>query len=76
MSLESSSAMANFFADQEILEGKIFTPEEKFALLDKVKVSDIQRVAKDIFKNEKLNLALIGPFNEKDKEKLEKILKF
>lgn len=76
MSLESSSAMANFFADQEILEGKILTPEEKFALFDKVKVSDIQRVAKDIFRNEKLNLALIGPFKAKDKEELEKILKF
>jgi len=30
-------------------------------------------VAKDIFRPEKLNLALIGPF--KDKEKLQKLLK-
>ena len=29
-------------------------------------------VAKDIFQNQKLNLAIIGPF--KDKEKFEKIL--
>lgn len=75
MSLESSSFTASFFADQEILEGKILTPEEKFALIDKVKVSDISRVARDIFKNEKLNLALIGPVKARDKERLENILR-
>lgn len=76
MSLESSSAMASFFADQEILEGKILTPEEKMVRIDAVIMTDVQRVARDIFKNEKLNLALIGPFKEKDKERLNKILKF
>lgn len=76
MNLESSSAMASFFADQEILEGKILTPEEKFARIDAVTIGDIQRVARDIFKNEKLNLALIGPFKKSDDKRLEKILKF
>ncbi len=75
MRLESSSAMASYFADQELLTGKLLTPEEKFALLDKVTVDDVQRVAKDIFKNEKLNLALIGPFKKSDKKRFEKILK-
>ena len=76
MHLESSSAMAHFFADQDILEGNVSTPEEKFAKIDAVTLGDIQRVAKDIFKNEKLNLALIGPFKKGDKNKLGKILKF
>jgi len=76
MSLESSSSMANFFADQEILEGKILTPEEKMAKIDAVKIADIQRVAKDIFKNEKLNLALIGPFRKKDEVRFKKRLNF
>jgi len=76
MGLESSSAMASFFAEQEILEGKISTPKEKFAKIDAVTVKDIQRVAKDIFKNEKLNLALIGPFKKKNEKRLEKILRF
>lgn len=75
MGLESSSAMASFFADQEILEGKILTPEEKFARLDAVKIEDIQRVAQDIFKNEKLNMTVIGPIKKENKEKLEKILR-
>ncbi len=75
MSLESSSAMASFFADQEILENKILTPEEKMAKIDAVTVDDIQTVARDIFKNEKLNLALIGPVGKKDKERMENILR-
>ena len=38
----------------------------------KVTAEDVQEVAKEIFKPEKLNLALIGPFE--DKEKFEKLL--
>jgi len=71
--MESSDVQAGFYANQELLENKILTLEEKFAKIEVVTASDIQRVAKDIFKPEKLNLALIGPF--KDKEKFEKLLK-
>ena len=73
LELESSDAQASFYAGQELLEKKTLTPEEIFAKIDKVTVSDIQKVAKDIFRPEKLNLALIGPF--KDKEKFQKLLK-
>jgi len=73
LELESSDAQASFYAGQELLEKKILIPEEIFAKIDKVTTSDIQKVAKDIFRPEKLNLALIGPF--KDKEKLQKLLK-
>jgi len=58
---------------KNFLTNKILTLEEKFSKINKVTVDDIQRVAKDIFKPEKLNLALIGPF--KDKKRFEKILK-
>lgn len=72
ISLESSNSVASFFAGQELNTGKILTPEEKFAKIDAVTAEDLQRVARDIFVNNKLNLALIGPF--KDKKKFEKIL--
>lgn len=74
ISLESSDSVASFIANQEINNGKILTPEEKFAKIDTVTAQDIQRVAQDIFTNNKLNLALIGPF--KNKKIFEKILKF
>ncbi|MBU4030632.1 insulinase family protein [Patescibacteria group bacterium] len=71
--MESSDERASFAAFQELLTGKILTLDQKFAKMEAVTVDDIQRVAQDIFKPEKLNLAMIGPF--KDKEKFEKILK-
>jgi len=71
--LESSDAKASFYATQEIFEKRILTPKEIFAKIDKITGNDILKVAKDIFRPEKLNLALIGPFREKDK--FEKLLK-
>ena len=72
MGFEESDEVAMFFISQEIKGSKIETMNEIFAKIDKVTTNDILRVAKDIFKPEKLNLALIGPF--KEKEKFEKIL--
>jgi len=73
LSLESSSAVAFWLGYQEILKGKILTVNEAFERIDKVTSEDIQRVANDIFQDNKLNLALIGPF--KDGEKFNKILR-
>lgn len=66
ISFESSDDLASFYAGQELLEKTIATPEEKFAKLNRVTVEDIYAAANDIFKPAKLNLALIGPFAEKD----------
>jgi predicted Zn-dependent peptidase len=72
--LESSDAQASFYAAQEVLEKKILTPKEIFRKIDKVSREDILKVAKEIFRPEKLNLALIGPF--KDKNRFQRLLKF
>ncbi|MCD4705552.1 insulinase family protein [bacterium] len=74
INLETSDQIANFVSNQEILLGKISTPEQHFKKIDKVSVVDIQNVAKDIFVNKKLNLAIIGEY--KNKSEFEKILKF
>ncbi len=74
MSLETSNAQALFYGGQELLERQVLTPKEIFSKIDNISVNDILKVAKDIFKPEKLNLALMGPF--KDKKKFEKLLKF
>jgi len=71
--MESSDSQASFVGFQELLTKKILTLEKEFAKIDAVTLNDIQRVAKDIFQSEKLNLALIGPF--KEKSKFEKLLK-
>jgi len=73
LELESSDAQASFYGLQELLKKEILTPEEIFKKIDKVTQDDILKVAKDIFQPEKLNLALIGPFQ--DKNKFQKLLK-
>ncbi|MFH0906904.1 MAG: pitrilysin family protein [bacterium] len=70
--MESSDEQASFVAFQELLTNKILTLEEKFAKMEEVSIDDIHRVAKDVFKPEKLNLSLIGPF--KDKAKFDELL--
>ncbi len=65
--LESSDARASFYGSQELLEKRILTPEEIYREIDKVTQGEIQRLARDIFQPQKLNLALIGPFKSKDK---------
>lgn len=72
MSLESSDEVASFLTNQEVRKGKILTVQEIFEKIDAVSVDDVLRVAKDIFKKENLNLAVIGPHDEK--EKMTKIL--
>ncbi|MCM2338850.1 MAG: insulinase family protein [Burkholderiales bacterium] len=74
LSLESTDDIANFYGGQELLKKEIKSSEEKANEIRKVSAKDIQNIAKEIFTDEKLNLALIGPF--KDKTKFSKILKF
>ncbi|HEX6977339.1 MAG TPA: pitrilysin family protein [Patescibacteria group bacterium] len=69
--LEDTKGVGGFFGDQEVLLGKVETPEEVFAGIDKVTLDDVVRVAKELFIPEKLNLAVIGPYNsEAEFEKL------
>lgn len=74
MSLESTDDIANFYGGQELLKNRIKTLEEKIKEINRVKAEDIQKIAKTIFKNKNLNLAIIGPF-KKDSQ-FKKILKF
>lgn len=72
--LETSDAQASFYGMQELLENKILGPKEIFKEIDKVSENDILKVARDVFRPEKLNLAIIGPF--KEKSKFQRLLKF
>ncbi|HLC99460.1 MAG TPA: pitrilysin family protein [Patescibacteria group bacterium] len=74
LSLESSDEVASWGAMQEILEKKIQTVKEIFRRIDRISARDIRLVAKELFVNDRLNLAMIGPFREtKPFEKLLKV---
>jgi predicted Zn-dependent peptidase len=74
MGLEASDEVAMFFAGQEIKKKKILTPSEIFKKIDKVTSADILRVAQEIFSQNKLNLAVIGP--HRDTKKIRASLNF
>ena len=74
LSLESSDEIASFYGLQELLKKETHTIEEKAKEIRQVTASKIKSLAEEIFKDKKLNLALIGPFSEK--REFLKILKF
>jgi len=77
LSLESSDDIANFYGGQELLKHELKNIEEKAKKIREVTASQIQILAKNIFKNNRLNLALVGPFKHKqEKAKFLKLLKF
>ena len=67
LSLETSDGVATDAASSLTTIGKIRALDEILKNIDKVTAADIKRVACDILRTEKLNLALIGPHLEKEK---------
>jgi predicted Zn-dependent peptidase len=67
LSLETSDGVATNAASSLTSIGKVRTLDEILKNIDKVTAADIKRVANDIFRSEKLNLAIIGPHLEKEK---------
>jgi len=64
LSLEDPRGMIMYGLRTEVLEGRTREPEEVLAGLDAVTVEDVQRVAQDIVRQERVNLAVIGPFDD------------
>ncbi|MDO8551887.1 MAG: pitrilysin family protein [bacterium] len=73
LEIEDSRNVANFYGAQELLEGKIRTLSQIEKEINRVKTDDVARVASEFFTNRRLNLAVIGPFE--DEEKFSKILR-
>lgn len=69
LSLENTSAVGDFFAEQELFKEKVLTPEEIYRKIDKVTIMDITKEAKKLFVKKRLNLAIIGPYTNSEKFK-------
>lgn len=71
LALEDTSDVSSFFGDQELFSEKVLTPEEVFEKIDKVTMVEVNNEAKRLFVPERLNLAIIGPYeNDKDFDKI------
>jgi len=60
--MEGTSSVASWLGGQELLRGHVLSVEEVMEAIDAVESSDIQRLAQRLFRTEKLNCALVGPF--------------
>lgn len=67
LSQETSDEIATVAASSVLRFDRVRTLDEIFKAVDRVSAEDVQRVAKDLFKTESLNLAIIGPHTEVDK---------
>jgi predicted Zn-dependent peptidase len=61
LGLETSDDLASFYGAQEILTDAVTPPAVLTARINKVTARDISAVAKTIFKDKGLNLAIVGP---------------
>jgi predicted Zn-dependent peptidase len=72
LQLETPQNLLLFGLRREVLEGRVPDPSEVLTGLDAVTAEDVQRVAQDLISDDRLRLALIGPFD--DTERFEKLL--
>lgn len=72
--LEDSEEFAHLLGKYELLYNKSETPEMIMEAVDAVTSADMQRVAKDLFKEKEMYLAVIGPYE--DEERFTKLMKF
>jgi predicted Zn-dependent peptidase len=71
LQLENPQGLILFGLRREVLERRVPDLDEVLAGLTAVTVEDVQRVAQDLIADERLRLALIGPFEDSDRfEKL------
>ncbi len=64
LGLETSDARGEFCAYQEILKGKIESPEEMMAKIQAVTAEEVRALAQEIFVDKHLNMAIVGKFKD------------
>jgi predicted Zn-dependent peptidase len=68
-SLETSTDLAFYYGERELLELKIKDPKEVVKKIKSVTKDQVSRLAKQIFKNSSLNFVIVGPYKSTDKFK-------
>jgi predicted Zn-dependent peptidase len=63
LTLEDSFAVAALYARQELLGPEVLGPEETKLRFDAVQAADIEQLAQNLFQENRLNLAVVGPFS-------------
>ncbi|RJQ29038.1 insulinase family protein [Candidatus Parcubacteria bacterium] len=71
LNLETSDELASFYGGQEILTRKLLQPDTLVDKIQSVSAGAVREVARQFFRTNRLNLAVIGPYrNPKSFQKL------
>lgn len=73
LALEDNQVRLDWFLERAAFHKNIKTPAEAFGKIDAVTAKDVQNCARDLFKNQNLTLAVIGPY--KSDKSFKRILK-
>ncbi|MDP3962549.1 MAG: pitrilysin family protein [bacterium] len=74
LNLETSESQADYLGHQEVLKGDIKSPDRIIEDMNKVSSQEIMDLAREIFVNKNLNMAIVGPYE--DKGRFEKLVSF
>jgi predicted Zn-dependent peptidase len=66
LSLENTTNRMSRLAKSELFYGRFIPPEEVLAAVERVTAEDLIRIAGDLFREEQITLAALGPFDEED----------
>jgi len=69
LALEDTMEYMLWMGESMACMDKVYTLEEVIKEVNKVSIEDLRQVAQQVFKREKINLALIGPL-EKEKKRI------
>jgi predicted Zn-dependent peptidase len=64
MGFEDSRSVAAWIGSQESTYGEIKTPEEVMEKIDAVTAVEVQELAQELFRPDRLSLALLGPYTD------------
>ena len=64
LQMENTSAISSWNGRQEALPGRVYSVDEVVEILEAITREDILRVMQELLRPEKLNLAVVGPFED------------
>lgn len=66
LQMEDTFSVAAWFGRQELLGPDVLTLDEAITNIEAATAEDVQRLAQELFLQERLNLAVVGPFKNED----------
>jgi predicted Zn-dependent peptidase len=75
LSMEHSESQSEYYANEVLFREKVKTTDQRLKDLEKVKSNDIKKLAQELFRTEKLNLAIVSPMKKSREAEFKRLLK-